>query len=233
MKNTITVIIPAYNEEKSIGNVIKKIKQEQIIEEIIVVANSCTDKTKDVALKAGAKVYSCNKKGKGYAMDTGIKKSKGDILVFLDADIDDYIDNIVTIMASPIINNQADFVKSKFSREGGRVTELTAKPLLKLLFPELPSFSQPLSGMIACKKKILKNLFIEKDYGVDIGILLDVLKMGVTVKEQSIGNITNNSKDWKSLTTMSKEVAAAILKRADYVEYSDTDKLYKVSEMAI
>ena len=76
-------------------------------------------------------------------------------------------------------------------------------------------YSQPLSGMIAGKKDVFDNIEFEKDYGVDIGILLDVLKLGYDVKEVHIGKINNESQPWSSLEKMSIEVMAAILKRAD------------------
>ena len=90
---------------------------------------------------------------------------------------------------------------------------MVAKPLLKLLFPEFQKYSQPLSGMIAGKKEVFEKIEFEKDYGVDIGILLDVVNMGYSIEEVMIGKLENNSKDWKSLEKMSIEVMRAILKR--------------------
>lgn len=213
MEKKISVIIPAFNEEKNIESVIEIVRKCKFVEEIIVVDNLSTDKTSELALKAGATVVKSESQGKGYAMEDGIKVAKNDIIVFLDADIPSYSEDVVYQLAGPIIERNVDFVKSKFDREGGRVTELVAKPMLKILFPDMQYFSQPLSGMIAGKKEVFANVEFEKDYGVDIGILLDVINSDCTVEEVMIGKIVNNSKDWKSLDKMSTEVMRAILKR--------------------
>ena len=105
-------------------------------------------------------------------MRDGLLLSKNEINVFLDADILSYPDNVIELLTAPLLNDEADFVKSSFSRQAGRVTELVAKPLLSLLFPDLVKFSQPLSGMIACRKSWMEKIIIENDYGADIGILL-------------------------------------------------------------
>ena len=101
-----------------------------------------------------------------------------EIIVYLDADIVTYPENIVELLSGPITDDEADFVKSCFDRQAGRVTELVAKPLLSLLFPEMTRFSQPLSGMIGARKSLLKKIDFENDYGVDIGILLDMHTYG-------------------------------------------------------
>lgn len=213
----ITVIIPAHNEEKSIGKVIELVKKNDNVKEIIVVNNLSTDDTEKNAIEAGAKVINCNLQGKGYAMEEGIKKAENEILVFIDGDIVEYETDIITSLANPILNEGKDFVKSNFGREGGRVTELLAKPLLELLFPDIQEFYQPLSGAIAGKKSFFEKIELEKDYGVDIGILLDMIKIGAKVEQVDIGYIKNDSQDWKALTKMSREVANAILKRANKI----------------
>ena len=211
----ITVIIPAYNEEKNIKNVINVSKKNKDVDEIIVVNNLCTDRTEEIALKEGAKVVFCDKQGKGYAMEEGIKAAKNQCIVFLDGDINDYVDDVVERLAKPILEDRADFVKSTFEREYGRVTFLVAKPLLEILFPEVAKYDQPLSGMVAGKKDILEKIELEKDYGVDIGLLLDATKMGLRIEEVHLGKIKNVSKDWRLLQTMSSEVMKAIVKRSN------------------
>ena len=147
----ISVVIPAFNEEKDIAIVINTAKKCEYVKEIIVVDNLSTDKTGEIALEEGAKVIKCDKQGKGYAMEKGMKEVTGDIVVFLDADISSYVEDVIYRLAKPIIEKDIDFVKATFEREGGRVTELVAKPLLKLLFPEFQKYLQPLGGMIAGK----------------------------------------------------------------------------------
>ena len=215
--NNVSVIIPAYNEEKTIGQVIDRIKQSKVQSEIIVVNNCSTDNTAKIAKQKGAKVVDCNSRGKGYAMEEGLKHINGDIIVFVDGDLGIYSNDIVAVMTEPIINNNIDFTKSAFEREGGRVTELVAKPLLELLFPEQSKFQQPLSGIIAGRTEYFKKIELEKDYGVDIGILIDMVKIGAKIEEIYIGRIDNNSQSWQSLSKMAKEVASAILKRANVI----------------
>ena len=211
----ISVIIPAYNEEENIKTVIDICKENKDVSEIIVVNNLSTDRTEEIARKDGAKVVFCGKQGKGYAMETGIEEAQNECIVFLDGDISDYADNVIYKLTEPIINRNVDFVKATFDREGGRVTGLVAKPLLKLLFPEVTKYTQPLSGMIAGKKSIFQKIELEKDYGVDIGILLDMVNLNVTIEEVKIGKIKNVSKSWKALEKMSTEVMKAILKRVE------------------
>ena len=164
----VTVIIPALNEEKSIEKVIDKINGSKINANIIVVNNGSTDKTAELAQAKGAKVIECTKRGKGYAMEVGIQHVDTDITLFIDGDLVIYNEDVIQDMISPIIENNTDFVKSAFTREGGRVTELVAKPLLELLFPNMFKFEQPLSGIIAGKTEYFKKIIFEKDYGVDI-----------------------------------------------------------------
>lgn len=210
----ISVIIPAYNEQKNIKKVIKLAKKNNNVDEIIVVDNNSTDETASYARDEGATVVVCKEQGKGYAIEKGLKEATNEIIVFIDADINNYSQNVIETLSEPIINGEVDFVKSMFDRTGGRVTELVAKPLLDILFPDMYKFSQPLSGMIAGKKKMLLSIELEKDYGVDIGILLDMLQLNVRIKEVYIGKIKNKSQQWKNLDKMSKEVMKAILKRS-------------------
>ena len=212
--NKLTVVIPARNEEMHIANVIKNIQKCELVSEILVVNNNSKDNTRKLALEHGARVINCKKVGKGYAMEMGIKYASGDLILFADADIDNYNENFVNKMITPLLKNRCDFVKSTFKRKSGRVTNLVAKPLLELTFPELCKYNQPLSGIIAGKKEFFEQIIFEKDYGVDIGILIDLYNMGVRIREVNIGSIENDSQDWKNLIDMSRQVTAAILKRA-------------------
>ena len=211
----ISAIIPAYNEEENIKTVIDICKENKNVTEIIVVNNLSTDRTKEIAKKEGAKVIFCDKQGKGYAMEAGIEQAQNECIVFLDGDISDYSDDVIYKLTEPILERNVDFVKATFDREGGRVTELVAKPLLKLLFPDLQKYTQPLSGMVAGKKSVFQKIELEKDYGVDIGLLLDMVKLNVKIEEVKIGKIKNVCKSWKALEKMSTEVMKAILKRSN------------------
>lgn len=210
----VSVVIPARNEQKTIVNVLRMVSNHKNVNQIIVVDNNSTDNTAKLAKKAGAEVVFCPNQGKGYAMEAGLKIVKNEIVTFIDADIDNYSEDVIEILIKPLLNDEADFVKSMFERTGGRVTELVAKPLLDITYPEIYKFSQPLSGMIAGKTDFFKKIEFEKDYGVDIGIVLDMIKLNAKISEVSIGKIRNSSRSWKGLDKMSSEVMSAIIKRA-------------------
>ena len=216
--NKVTVIIPARNEEETIEEVIKIAKNSYLTDEIIVVDNNSTDNTADISKKCGTTVIKCDNIGKGYAMTQGIKYASNDIIIFLDADVLNYKTNIIEILALPVINNEADFVKSTFDRAtGGKVTKIAIKPLLKILYPDLYEFQEPISGMIACKKSILEKMNFEVDYGVDIGIVLDAYNMGLKITEVNIGQILNMSHNAKTMEIMEKmsfEVMRTIIKKS-------------------
>lgn len=215
LEEKVTVIIPAYNEEKNIQKVVNLVKKNDIVNQILVVDNNSSDNTSRLANECGAQVVFCERQGKGYAMKEGLNYAKNSTIVYLDADISNYSTNLINKLVMPIIADNADFVKSMFDRTGGRVTELVAKPMLDILFPEIYKFSQPLSGMIAGKKELFQKIEFENDYGVDIGILLDVIKLGANVQEVHIGRIKNASQQLHGLNKMAKEVMLAILKRAN------------------
>ena len=143
----ISVVIPVLNEEKTVFNVVKLAKKSKNVDEVIVIDDNSIDKTVDEAKKAGATVFKSSKIGKGVSMREGLNFAKNDIIIYIDGDIDYYEGDIIKKITDPIIFNKCDFVKTTFNREAGRVTELVAKPLLNILFPELSEYSQPLSGM--------------------------------------------------------------------------------------
>ena len=153
----LTVIIPALNEEKTIGAVVRFCFSEPGVSEVIVVDDRSEDATAAVAKDAGAKIIISAARGKGISMKEGIQEATNEFIIFLDADIDPYPDKSISKLAAPLINEEADFVKGAFARNAGRVTELVAKPLLAIIFPGLSHFSQPLSGMIAGKKNVLQK----------------------------------------------------------------------------
>ena len=209
----VSVIISALNEGQTIKKVVSFAKQFSLVGEVIVVDDKSLDNTITEAQSAGAKAITSTKIGKGASMRDGLLVAKHDVILYLDGDVENYSPDTIEKMTLPITNGQADFVKATFSREAGRVTELVARPLLSLLFPELAHFSQPLSGMIAGRKEFLQKVQFEEDYGVDIGILLDMSKLGAKIIEVNIGNIQHKMKPWHQLSSMSRQVARAILKR--------------------
>lgn len=210
----LTVLIPALNEEKTIGKVVRYCLLEPAVTEVIVIDDKSEDNTVAEAEEAGAKVIISNSRGKGTSMKEGVEAASNELIIFLDADIDPYPDGAIKKLADPLLKGTADFVKGAFARNAGRVTELVAKPLLTILFPGISHFSQPLSGMIAGKKAFFKKIEFFNDYGVDIGILIDMYLMQARVEEINIGYIENKSKPWEALGKMSGEVSRAILSKA-------------------
>ena len=210
----ITIIIPALNEERTIGNVVRFCLAHSLVTEVIVIDDKSTDGTVQQAREAGARVYLSKKRGKGFSMKEGIHFAKNEILVFLDGDIDPYPPGTIKLLTEPLITNTCDFVKASFSRNAGRVTELLAKPLLTILYPELARFHQPLGGMIAGRKILFEKIEFLHDYGADVGILIDMFMLNARIQEVCIGHIENKSKPWHELPRMSTEVAGAIIKKA-------------------
>ncbi len=225
----VTVIIPALNEEKTIGQVINLVNASPLVNEILVIDDKSSDNTIRQARLPKVKIYTSPRLGKGGSMRDGLLLSGNEIIVFLDADILSYPENVIELLTAPLLNNEADFVKSSFSRQAGRVTELVAKPLLSLLFPDLVRFSQPLSGMIACRKSWMEKIDIENDYGADIGIMLDMHSLGARIVEVNIGYIENRMQSWEQLGKMSREVSKAILKRVHNVDEKNLETLENIS----
>jgi glucosyl-3-phosphoglycerate synthase len=210
----VTVIIPAFNEAATIRQVIQTVKQSTTVGEIIVIDDQSTDATVAEAEKEDVKIFTSAARGKGISLREGIMLATYKVIAFVDADITTYPADVIDRLALPILNGEADFVKSFFERQAGRVTELVAKPLLSFLFPSISEFKQPLSGMIAGRKEMLEKISIDDDYGVDIGILIDMHKEGARIKEVSLGYIENRMQSIAQLGNMSKEVTLAILKRS-------------------
>lgn len=212
-----TLIIPAYNEEKTIKNTIRAAKQSKYVDEIIVVDDCSTDNTYKIASKEGIKVlrHETNK-GKGRAIKTGIINSKNEVICFIDADIPQWNGFLISKIIKPVALNEVDFVKTTFNRFMGRVTLLTAKPMLKLLFPSI-NLQQPLSGQFCTKKSFLEKIKIENRYGIDIGIIIDAEQKKLKIKEVYLGTITNKSKSLENLSPMAEEVAKTIAKKAKLI----------------
>src|SRR3989338_4669473 len=202
----VSLIIPAYNEQNTIAKVIETAKKVRHIDEIIVVDDGSTDTTKEIAKNHEAKIFSHKKNlGKGSAISTGIQHAKGDVIVFIDADLTNISPRKITALIHPILNDEADFTKATFKRKRGRVTELAVKPLLKTILPML-DFSQPLSGQFAAKREFLEKIRINPKWGVDIQLLLEAFKSKLRVKEVDIGKLVHKKQPVENLIAMSEQV---------------------------
>ena len=233
-KDSVAVVIPAYNEEENVDIVVNAVKKVDYINEIIVVDDGSSDNTFKKAQNAGARVIKHNhNQGKGAALKTGFNNSKSNIIAFIDADIHNLTPKKVDSIIKPILEGRSDLTKTKFARESGRVTELTAKPLLNFFFPEV-SFEQPLSGQFAGKRSILKDMDFESDYGVDVGIVLDADVKGIKIEEVDIGDIKHDMSPLKDLNIMANEVVRTIVTRAiEYGRVTMIDSLGNYIRMSI
>jgi HAD superfamily phosphoserine phosphatase-like hydrolase len=238
----VTVIVPALNESETISSVVAFARRSPLVDEVIVIDDGSIDGTPELAQAAGARVVTSTMLGKGVSMEDGMCEAKNEIVLYLDGDLVGLNPDLVERMVQPIANNEADFVKAKFTRAAGRVTVLTAKPLLKTYFPELAHFEQPLSGIMAARRSLLQTLRFENDYGVDVGLLIDAAIAKARLAEVDIGHIEHDSQSLELLGEMATQVARALLDRAtrcgrhrnSYVsEIKDAERLKKAHPSAV
>jgi glucosyl-3-phosphoglycerate synthase len=210
----VSVVIPVLNESARIASVIRLALKSPLVGEVLVLDDGSIDGTPELAEAAGARVITSTLLGKGSSMEDGVLYAQHETLLFLDGDLAGLSDDLVQRMTEPVLRGEADFVKASFSRRAGRVTVLTARPLLRTYFPEIAHFEQPLGGIIAARKALLLRVHFENDYGVDIGLLIDVTGAGARLLEVDIGHLEHDSQDLERLGEMAAQVARAILERA-------------------
>lgn len=209
-----TVVIPALNEAARIADVVRYALADPLTAEVAVIDDSSIDDTAQLAREAGARVVRSTMLGKGTSMRDGAQAAEHELVVYLDGDLHGLRPGIISDLLQPLRDGEADFVKARFGRGGGRVTELTAKPMLKVFFPELSHVAQPLGGIIAARRTLLRTLAFEDGYGVDIGLLIDAHRAGARVVEVDIGSLAHDSQPLLDLAVMANEVARVIFLRA-------------------
>jgi glucosyl-3-phosphoglycerate synthase len=227
------VVIPALNEAARIASVVRYAWSDPATAEVIVVDDSSIDDTATLARAAGAKVITSSMLGKGASMHDGLLRATQDLVVYLDGDLAQLQPQIVTNLCRPLVFDEADFVKACFGREnggGGRVTELTARPMLKVFFPELAHLVQPLGGLIAARRSLLQTLSFESGYGVDIGLVIDAHRAGARLAEVDIGSLQHDSQPLLDLTTMAHDIAHVIHSRAREAGRLHVDQIARVYE---
>jgi glucosyl-3-phosphoglycerate synthase len=198
----IAVVLPARNEQPTVGDIVATIRRElmddvALIDDVIVMDSRSTDGTAAAARLAGATVYAVDdvlpalgrRDGKGEAMWKSLAVTDADLLVFVDADLRDFSAEWVTGLLGPLlVHHDVDLVKAAYDRSltlggqtsptgGGRVTELTARPILNAHWPELAGILQPLAGEYAARRTVLEQVPFVCGYGVEIGLLVDVLQL--------------------------------------------------------
>jgi glucosyl-3-phosphoglycerate synthase len=222
----VSVIIPTLNEEEHVDNILETFDFEPTKKQLIIVDGNSLDKTVDRVKKfkrgsreyLNLKIIKADKSGKGYQMIKGYEASLGQTIVFLDADLDADYSKLVKKLSQPILKGKAFFVKSKFDRgdEWGRVTKLTAQPLLEMFYPELNFIEQPLSGQVAYKKQLVSQLLFPENYGVEISHLIQYYKMyGLSNIEQvDLGNLQHRHRGLGDLQLTSQQILKTVLYHA-------------------
>jgi glucosyl-3-phosphoglycerate synthase len=191
----VSVCLPARNEAATVGATVATIRHElmdryPVVDEIVVIDDGSSDATAAEASGAGARVESAasvlpeygTEHGKGQAMWRGVHVCNGDLIVFCDADVCGFEPGFVLGLLGPLLTrDDVAFVKGRYRRpfegrpgEGGRVTELMARPLISVFFPHLAGLAQPLAGECAARRDVFEAVPFAGGYGVDLGLLIDV-----------------------------------------------------------
>ncbi|OFK68765.1 glucosyl-3-phosphoglycerate synthase [Corynebacterium sp. HMSC076G08] len=229
---SISVVIPALDEERTVAHVVRACLADEPLEVIVIDADS-TDETAARAAAAGARV--CNwrevldeepRPGKGESLWRGVAAARGEVVVFIDADLESAAPGMVTALTEPFVDPHVQMVKARYARSlngqptgGGRVTELSAKPLLRVFFPELAHIDQPLGGEYAIRREAALDLPFVAGYGVEAGLLIDVAKRygPHAIAEVELGTRAHRNRPLEELSPMADVVARTILSRADVV----------------
>jgi glucosyl-3-phosphoglycerate synthase len=231
---TVSVVLPALNEEATVGAIVATIRRElmseavPLVDELVVLDSGCTDRTAEVAAAAGARVVHRDSvlptlpalPGKGEVLWRSLLATTGDVVCFIDADLRDFSATFVSGIVGPLLTDpDVHFVKAMYDRplgevagQGGRVTELVARPLLNLHWPQLAGFVQPLGGEYAARRSLLERLPFPVGYGVELGLLVDSLHtVGLDALAQvDVGVRLHRHQDGRALGRM----AAAIYRTA-------------------
>lgn len=232
---TVSVVLPALDEEATVGAIVEVVRRDLIeglpvplVDELVVVDSGSADRTAEVAAKAGARVVHRDEilprlpalPGKGEVLWRSLLATHGDIVCFVDADLRDFSAAFVSGIVGPLLTDpDVHFVKAMYDRplgdtpgQGGRVTELVARPLLNLHWPQLAGFVQPLGGEYAVRRSLLERLPFPVGYGVELGLLVDALHtVGLDALAQvDVGVRLHRHQDGQALGRM----AAAIYRTA-------------------
>lgn len=225
---TVAVCIPARNEAATIGAVVAAVRRlgaAGLVDELVVVDDGSADATGPLAAAAGARVLTSRSgPGKGQALTAAVGATTADVVVFLDADVANFSERFVTGLVAPLLGDPAvQLVKGAYRRslhglagEGGRVTELVARPLLERFFPELAALGQPLAGETALRRSALDGVVLEDGYAVEIALLIDVYRRwgADAITEADLGERVHRNRPLADLRHQAGAVLDAVLARA-------------------
>lgn len=239
---TVSVVLPALNEEATVGEIVSAVRRDLVlgaplVDEVVVVDSGSTDRTAEAAAAAGATVVHRDTilprlpavPGKGEVLWRSLLVTSGDIVCFVDADLREFSSDFVSGIVGPLLTEpDVHLVKAMYDRpltvsdgraagtvaagQGGRVTELMARPLLNMHWPQLAGFVQPLGGEYAARRSLLEQLPFPVGYGVELGMLVDALHLvGLDALAQvDVGVRKHRHQDGQALGRM----AAAIYRTA-------------------
>jgi glucosyl-3-phosphoglycerate synthase len=237
--HTVSVCLPARDEAATVGPIVAAIRTALVdrvglVDEVLVVDDHSSDATAQTAADAGARVIAAadvlgdhmSGPGKGAALWKSVFASSGDLIVWCDADITDFDPRFVTGLVGPMLTRpDVDFVKGFYDRPvdadaprggGGRVTELVARPIVSLLFPQLAPIVQPLAGEYGGRRSLLERLAFSPGYGVDLGLLIDVAELRGTeaMAQVDLGTRRHRNRRLDQLGPQALAVLQAALMRA-------------------
>ncbi|GIJ31325.1 glucosyl-3-phosphoglycerate synthase [Micromonospora sediminimaris] len=248
----VSVVLPARNEEATVGAIVATIREHlmdrvSLVDELIVVDSRSTDRTAAVARAAGAEVVGQDAMtrglprltGKGDALWAGLAAAEGDVVAFVDADLREFRPHFVTGLLGPLLTDPSvDFVKGFYHRPlvssggveadgGGRVTELMARPMLNLFWPELAGFVQPLAGEYAGRREVLSRVPFVSGYGVETAMLIDLLELvGLDALAQvDLGERKHRHQDTAALGRMSAQIMLTAWSRLQRRGWANSDVL--------
>jgi glucosyl-3-phosphoglycerate synthase len=239
---SISLALPALNEEKTVGNVIQTIKEALVetaplLDEIVLIDSDSEDRTREIAQSLDVPVYIHQKvltdygsrRGKGEALWKSLYCTRGDIVIWLDTDIVNIHPRFAYGLIGPLLlRPDIQFVKGFYRRPlrvgdkvqaggGGRVTELTARPLLNLFYPELSGVIQPLSGEYGGTRAALEQFKFFSGYGVEIGLLIDMLeKFGLNaIAQVDLKERIHHNQPLEALSKMSFAIIQAVIRKLE------------------
>jgi glucosyl-3-phosphoglycerate synthase len=238
----ISLALPALNEEETVGKVIRTVKRAlmdkvPLLDEIVLIDSNSNDRTREIARKLNVPVYIHQdllhdygaRPGKGEALWKSLLVTKGDIVVWIDTDIVNIDPRFVYGILGPMLHNPTvQFVKGFYRRPlkvdgkmqasgGGRVTELTARPLINLFYPELSGVIQPLSGEYGGRRSALEQCAFYSGYGVETGLLIDIYeKFGLSaIAQVDLLERIHHNQSLEALSKMSFAIIQTVMRKLE------------------